>query len=81
MMAQIRGGICPKGPTCAKVILYLPRVNIGNGKPMHEVCISHNTHLRLGTATVKQEEKTDTRVIVKEYYILWKKCEHCKWEQ
>ena len=34
--------------------------------PMHVVCIPHRIFLRMGTARMKQEEETDTRVIAKE---------------
>ena len=36
---------------------------IGNGNPMHVVCIPHRT---FRTVKVKQEEEADTRIIARE---------------
>ena len=44
---------------------------VGNGDPMYEVCIPHNT-LRMETARVKEEVGADTKIIVKGKYEIWK---------
>ena len=40
---------------------------IGNGDPMHGVCIPHSIpRASMGTSKVKEEEKPGTRIIAKE---------------
>ena len=44
----------------------------GNGDPMNEVFPTQDTQRR-GTARVKQQEEAGTRIIVIEWYEIWKK--------